>query len=594
MPPRRRRRDAAASAEPQRATPAGDMFHWSILFPAAHWESAPQGNEWDDLDVYNQIQSNRWLQARRGRGDTKGFLLIKQLAPLNRLLLVQDLHTEELLINKRVRKYLKSSHLATLYRDRKKTLAQRLPWRLQMYAHPIPGDIRFARLGDRRDPRVELHLPDEPYFQKLYAYGFPHDLMDGNLDHGMVERDGEVREEVYNASLYYEYLNGGSLEHAIMRINRGGHGSQYVEEPFIWHLIEQLARALLYLHWGVEREGNERIKVEDGKRIPRNWQAVCHRWLTMDNIMLHWPEEGEEGYEESVDGRLPRVVLTNFDNAARKGEQPHDNGIIHFGRLSLPKERIKEARYGVSPRDRIWQMEEPDTWQDIYAMGKLLRRIIVDRNRRGEDIPREGQKNWFNVEDYSLTSYAQSEGGPYSYELIKAIRWFESTRPNDENEFARWSGNARFTEAEKPGPMNSDAGLEDILIEDAESQVKTFRENRPPVAEGKVSIATVRPPDLKHYLMPFRTRKIRENEAEEEMQEMMKSLNGPAYKVLVEYGPEHENARLAKTDKMRELEEKPFHGRSFQRGNENGLRQRHGSVGVIACEFPSWLPSQGL
>ncbi|KAK3485251.1 uncharacterized protein B0T23DRAFT_44124 [Neurospora hispaniola] len=574
MPSRRRRRtDAAASPEPQRPTQAGDMFHWSILFPVAHWDLAPQEeNEWNGGDIaINQIQSYKWLQARARSLGTRGFLLIQQLAPLNRLLLVHDLYTEELVINKRVRKYLKRSDLATLYPERK-DIRQRLPRRLQMYAHPIPGDIRFARIsGDHRDPRVEVRLPDEPYFQKLYAYGFPHDQMYGHLDHGMVEKDGRATEEVYNASLYYEYLNGGSLEHAIMRINWGeGERARCVEEPFIWHLIEQLSRALLYLHWGVERQGNERN--EDGERIPRNWQPVCHRWLTMDNIMLHWPEYGEEGYEESMDGRLPRVVLTNFDNAARKGEEPHDNGIIHFGRLTLPKDRILEARYGVSPRDRVWQMEEPDTWQDIYAMGKLLRRILLDRRRPGlYDIQMRGQKNWFNSETYDLAPFAQSRGGPYSDELIDAIRWFESTGPD--GEVTEWKGNARFTEDEKPGRLNSVAGLEDQLLEEAESHVETFRENEPPVAANQISIATVRPPDLRHYHMPFRTRRIREKDAENEMQVMMESLNGPAYKVVVEYGHEHENARLAKTDKMRELEEKrAAEEREIDRRAENMFR----------------------
>ncbi|KAK1779645.1 hypothetical protein QBC45DRAFT_374475 [Copromyces sp. CBS 386.78] len=549
MPPRRRRRrrrDADASPEPQRPTQAGNMFHWSILFPAAHWESTPVGceNVADD-----QIQSYKWLQARRGRSGTKGFLLIQQLAPLNRLLLVQDLHTDELLINKRVRKYLKTEHLETLYPDREDT-QRHFIWRLQMYAHPIPGDIRFARLvGDHGDPRVEVHLPDEPYFQKLYAYGFPHDKVDGRPDYDMSQRRSEdgANEEIYNASLYYEYLNGGSLEHAIMRINRAGKETQYVEEPFIWHVIEQLGRALLFLHFGVER---------DGREPDNNWQAVCHRWLTMDNIMLHWPEEDEEGYDESAHGRLPRVVLTNFDNAARRGEEPHNNGIIHFGRLSLPLDQIKEARYGVSPRDRIWQMEEPDTWQDIYAMGKLLRRIITDRSHEGEFIPPHGLSNWFNPRKYAPLEYYQRM--PYSDHLIGAIQRFEITEPDDELEMGEWKGNARFAQWEKPTYFDTAERLMD-LVREAEEHVTRFRDDlaRGPVpAAPTVSILTVRPPDMRHYHMPFRTKKLREHDAKKEMVKLMASLNGPAYKVLVDYGPEHENARLAKTDKMREVEER--------------------------------------
>ncbi|KAK3950625.1 hypothetical protein QBC32DRAFT_11072 [Pseudoneurospora amorphoporcata] len=580
MPPgrrrrrRRRRRDAAASPEPQRPTQAGDMFHWSILFPAAHWESPPVAR---DNVADDQIQSYKWLQARSGRSGTKGFLLIQQLAPLNRLLLVQDLHTDELLINKRVRKYLKTEHLATLYPDRKDT-ERSLIWRLQMYAHPIPGDIRFARLaGDHGDPRVEVHLPDEPYFQKLYAYGFPHDKVDGRLDHAMSRRRGEdeANEEVYNASLYYEYPNGGSLEHAIMRINRAGKETQYVEEPFIWHLIEQLGRALLFLHFGVERDGRE---PDDDN----NWQAVCHRWLTMDNIMLHWPAEDEEGYDESAHGRLPRVALTNFDNAARRGEEPHNNGIIHFGRLSLPLDQIKEARYGVSPRDRVWQMEEPDTWQDVYAMGKLLRRIITDRSSQGEFMPKYGLSNWFNPRNHAPLEHYQQR--PYSDRLIEAIQRFEITEPDEEGQMGEWSGNARFAQWEKPTYFNTAQRWMD-LVREAEDHVTRFRDDLArgavPAAQHApagttVSILTVRPPDMRHYLMPFRTRKLREHDAKHEMVKLMASLNGPAYKVLVDYGPEHENARLAKTDKMREVEERrAAQEREMRERVDNMFQRRH-------------------
>lgn len=242
-----------------------------------------------------------------------------------------------------------------------------------MYAHPIPGDIRFSWIAGR-DPRVEVNLPDEPYFQRLYAYGFPHPPEQRHLDHGLVERaDGlPIREEIFNTSLYYEYLNGSSLEHTIMRINRLSPDRTYfVEEAFIWNLMEQLLRALIYLHCDVERLGNQRDR--NPPRVPPNWWPICHRWLTMDNVMLHWPYPGQEGYDDSVYGRLPRVVLTNFDNAARVGEETHENGIMYFGRLSLPKDRIKEAHHGVSPKDCMWQVEEPGPWQDIYALGKLLR-----------------------------------------------------------------------------------------------------------------------------------------------------------------------------------------------------------------------------
>ncbi|KAH7627856.1 hypothetical protein B0T09DRAFT_268892 [Sordaria sp. MPI-SDFR-AT-0083] len=265
--------------------------------------------------------------------------------------------------------------------------------------------------------------------------------------------------------------------------------------------------------------------------------------------MLHWPEENEDFYDQTMDGRLPRVVLTTFDNAARRGEEPHDNGIIHFGRLSLPLDQIREARYGVSPKDRIWQMEEPDTWQDIYAMGMLLRRIILDRTYHRDEIPIEGQSNWFDPKNYpDLWLFSEAERGPYSYDLIEVIQRFEMVGPDQL--IQQWQGTARFEEWEKPAYFDTAERLLD-LVREAKCHVERCLND--PADPRTVSILTVRPPDLRHYHMPFRTRKLRENEAEKEMKELMKSLNGPAYKVLVEYGPEHENARLAKTDKMREL-----------------------------------------
>lgn len=535
------------------------MFHWSILFPVPDWEGP---FDWDEVED-DQNPSYNWLQARKhSHNDAKGFLLIKQLYPLNRLLLVQDLHTGELLINKRVRKYLKRDHLATLYPERS-DISERLTDRIQMYGHPIPGDIRFARFagGDQRDPRVEVHLPDKPFFQKLYAYGFPHGrYLDGNgiLDYRMFEgpdEHEEAHEEILNASLYYEYLNGGSLEHAIMRSSRPT--AYFVDEVFIWHLIEQLGRALLFLHFGI---------TEPEEQEPAGWQPICHRWLTMDNIMLHWPDPDDDPREEELrDDRLPRVVLTNFDNAARKGQaEPHNNGIIHFGRLSLPLDQIKQARYGVSPRDRAWQMEEPDRWQDVYAMGKLLRRIVLDRGYEGEVVPHEGYSNWWTHRyDEHIRTQTVTHGRPYSDELIRTIRQFERNTPwvdefgyaEDTPDMHKWRGNARFTEQEKPKRYFETADSWKELIRDA-ANCRSYRLRVGPAHREMLtaSIAKVRPPDDRHYLMPFRTTKLREDAAEREMVDMMASLNGPAYKVCVEYGSERENARLAKTVREREVE----------------------------------------
>ncbi|KAK3388491.1 hypothetical protein B0T20DRAFT_96205 [Sordaria brevicollis] len=591
MPPKRKREHFPDNAEPQRPTPAGNMFHWSVVFPVDHWyPPLPLPGQEDNSPPPERTESDKWLESKRRKieeADTKGFLLIKQLYPLNRSMLVWDSRRpRKLYVNKRVRKYLDKWLLARIYGDRinfHQTFED--IDRVQLYAHPIPGDIRFARIAGN-DPRVEEVLPDDRHFQKLFAYGFPHPPNKASRDHGLANKvnpngkKGIVREEIFNASLYYEYLNGGSLEHAMMRINRSQPGSTcYVEEVFIWHVMEQLLHALNFLHFGVERahvrgEGPP-SRNPDAERPTPNWRPIVHRWITMDNIMLHWPDPSDEkDYKWSMDGRLPRVVLTNFDNAARVDDEEYENGLMHFGRLSLPNDRIKEARYGVSPKDRLWQVEPPHPWQDLYAVGKVLRRMIVDRSPRpslgprfGEDLPERmdtgrglvvepeteaAADNWFDVSMYNMAPYMQSEGGPYSDKLICVIARILGHDQEGKVDWTPGEQGRRFTEEEKP-PFHDFKKFETRMLDEAYTQTELLRSRKWGVEENHVSIASVRPPDDRDYLMPFRTKKVFEHAADREIEKLAKGLNGPCYKVVVDYGPETEGARLAMTNKMRAL-----------------------------------------
>jgi serine/threonine protein kinase len=92
----------------------------------------------------------------------------------------------------------------------------------------------------------------------------------------------------------------GTLEHVFWRYREAK--SMRPPKAFIWHLIEEVTDALIYMHKG--HENADAVASPDAKP-KRNWRPVAHRDVTLSNMLL----------DEAAPGKYPTIRLCDFDNA---------------------------------------------------------------------------------------------------------------------------------------------------------------------------------------------------------------------------------------------------------------------------------------
>jgi hypothetical protein len=186
------------------------------------------------------LPNDAWLDAH-----PNGFLVMHNLRnsqPLGKAILVESRDTGELLVNKRLRRS------APIF-DENDLNPKKEPIAFQIAYYTLaPAEVCFSTLDD---PQVEVRLPDEPYFPKLYGYCFPNGKSPG--------RNGLYNENLGNDvfSLYFKRYNGGTLDNLMEMYGDPDIGAP-IPESFIWHVIEQMSRAVLFLQMGLTREDLDR------------------------------------------------------------------------------------------------------------------------------------------------------------------------------------------------------------------------------------------------------------------------------------------------------------------------------------------------
>lgn len=398
-----------------------------VKFPTEHFRE-PSPNK-------TPSASAAWLDAHKS-----GFLLMHSLvthAPIGKSVLLESLDTGELIVNKRLKR--------RAPRFERNDFFFTTPAFGDAFRTQVPGELRFSTLDD---PRVDVRLPEEPYFPKLYGYGLPQ---------GEEPSGGD--DDVF--SLYFKRYNGGSLENLMEMYSDGEIGAP-VPEPFVWHVIEQLSRAVLFLHKGYSRAFVNACLVarrQDEKRwkgvwpaLPRevkNWTAIVHRTIREGNVLLHFPEDGDP-----LSKCFPQVVLEGFDQAN-----------LENGAKEVWSEHATANRPGEAGR--------PAVWEDIHLMGQIFRKLVTihdcRRNQRHNqlqyNVDIEGKMSAYETGKLKL---APGEEAAYSQDLINLLKSWEI--PKLQNVAA-----AKFSDPDVHPSIPTYKFLEDEALPLASRKVEEFR-----------------------------------------------------------------------------------------------------------------------
>ncbi|KAK3319628.1 hypothetical protein B0T19DRAFT_467249 [Cercophora scortea] len=257
------------------------------------------------------------------------------------------------------------------------------------YSSPIPPELRFTRLQDKQ---TQVLLPDEPYFPELHAFQ---------------TMPGESR------LMFYKVYNGGSLWNLIKRF---AEWKGTVPEPLIWHVMEQLTRAIIFLAAGLTRED-----LQKGNRRPHSkYKKIVHRDILASNILLDFPQQKTTDYgsgDADLGDLFPRVILANWQNVGREGDQDKWNALGGFVNSQL-------ARRGAE--------QLPDHREDIYCLGRVLRLMVKykDHWEQREENKHDIDHDPPYLEDWHDKNW-KSGDRPYSNQLINLLMEFETQKGID-------------------------------------------------------------------------------------------------------------------------------------------------------------------
>ncbi|KAI0887630.1 uncharacterized protein GGS22DRAFT_112125 [Annulohypoxylon maeteangense] len=212
-------------------------------------------------------------------------------------------------------------------------------------------------------------------------------------------------ERVYE--LYFEYLNGGSLESLRDRYYER---EARIPESFIWHVARTLCEAIRRL-----RTTPTHVPGIPSLTAPAQRPVVYHRNISMKNIMLDYRNStyGGNPFVEHKYNVLPRVILCDFGQAAVQGDDE----------TKLPK-------FNLFPEE-----QRLNYWEDSYAIGCVLRSLCMThipfpQDSRQPPIPgqtKDETERWQHRPDSRRLDdvNAYPVGTPYSDDLMNMLKNFE-------------------------------------------------------------------------------------------------------------------------------------------------------------------------
>ena len=194
-------------------------------------------------------------------------------------------------------------------------------------------------------------------------------------------------------------------------------------ESYIWHVIEQTARAYAYLHFG---------HINGQKVGTEAWVSIVHRDGASNNIFLHFPDPHTPPRKnDTFIDAFPKVVLGDLGMA---------------NRVTDPEE---QSSGGCFEQDGV------NTWEDVVLFGEAIRNMLYTSTESviGGDI-----NSFPRLRAAGLTNL-------YSEDLIAALEPFEAPPDLD------------FWENDNAGILPSMSYVADVLLPQAIQKVKEYKQN---------------------------------------------------------------------------------------------------------------------
>ncbi|KAM7188777.1 hypothetical protein V8F33_010440 [Rhypophila sp. PSN 637] len=254
--------------------------------------------------------------------------------------------------------------------------------------------------------------------------------------------DREVDREVEKylvLSGFYEVCNGQNLESLMkfldmefqnkLKLNpekprQALRKLKRLAEPLIWHIINEVGKAIVKLHTGTPRSADEEeiAPLKEGER----WSPIVHGAIKAENIHFHFDQEAidthkdKNNVEEARAKCFPRIVLGGFGNAEfRDKKQDREAVRVKWNEELIERKRIKAAKKKAAeekaakekaakekaakdknpkdknPKDNNPKDDNPDdedannedfniepegvnhqTWWDWYCFGEVIRQML--------------------------------------------------------------------------------------------------------------------------------------------------------------------------------------------------------------------------
>jgi hypothetical protein len=225
---------------------------------------------------------------------------------------------------------------------------------------PVPAEIEQSSLNPN-DPAIQRQLP--LYHKNMGLTPFPQ--LHAFQIHKQIP-GSEPSEPEEDVTLFYKYYNGGTLKSFTQRHAKAG---KLVPEGFIWHVIAQLCRGVSWLHTGHIPSRDENLGRKDPshspKPPPKTWKPICHHDMHADNILLHFPTDGEKLADprlKQFTDYLPQVIIADFG-------------------LSFQANNDRSDELGLDENPGI---PEPSTWKDKADIGEAVLRLMIPGYGPGE------------------------------------------------------------------------------------------------------------------------------------------------------------------------------------------------------------------